>query len=405
MDATVGMDRMPPDTGSITDHLEGGNCVPGATDQGSCIDPTNVCVTWSPQGATAPVSTCVRPCEIAMDCANSAVGQVCGGVFAVRDNTARIIAQKACVSGTVGEGETANVSLSHAPTAMTGCADDFVPIPWFFGSALFELDDDQGSCARPCGADDDCNVPNAKGTKCVGGIFNSTVTPGLCQTRFAGKGARCSSTSAIEMCNTSSVAPGAANGSQNYICIDFGLNDTENTNGQVYGACFEVCRATADCETRADNAMHAIACETGVFNDPTLGLCDDNCNSFPDDCPGMGSPPKVGAELRGMTCQTLANQAGTIDLGFCIDVSQTLNPLLTPFDFQMGTIPQECDMDPLGCPDRAICLQVDQQGRTGCVYGCDSSTTAPGLNGCANTGFATCTLIAAPPGTEGVCTP
>lgn len=385
----------PPDSGvDPRADQEGGSCTPGATEQGSCVDPANVCVTWSPEGFTTQISTCIRPCESDTDCSTSPAGAVCGNVVAGLEG-GRVVGIKACVSAVVGEGERANLSLRHEPAPMTGCAEPYHAYPWFIGSLLFELDDDQASCGLPCGTDADCAASNTT-SFCNRGVLNpetATVTPGVCQVRRADKGALCSQSTIIEMCDTSTSA--------NMVCVNLGLTEADNMDPvKEYGHCLEICEmANPTCPSRGDPAL-APTCEFGFFTSATLGLCDDNCAAFPDNCSGAGSPPPSGGTQNGMNCTQFGGSFDAPEQGLCLEVAQT-ETLFDPWDF-MNPPAIPCADDAHRCPDATTCIAVDLGGgmqTSACVYGCNTQTATTGCSGA----FPSCNQVFGATTRSGVC--
>ncbi|MCK6547956.1 hypothetical protein L6R52_19045 [Myxococcota bacterium] len=400
-DTGVRPDSGPADTG-VPDmtNMEGYSCTPGATDQGSCVDATNVCVTWSPESFETQISTCIRPCETDMDCTNSPVGQVCANIT-IGIQGGVVVGAKGCVASTVGEGQTASASLRNGGP-LTGCAEPYQAYPWYLGSLLFSLEDDQASCGLPCGSDMDCTNgrPNTNTPFCNRGILNpetATVTPGICSVRAAGKGSLCSQSSVIEMCDTSE--------SSNVVCVDLGLTEAHNqTAGTAYGYCLEICdQMNPTCTLRNEvTGQTAAACEFGFFTSPTLGLCDDNCSSFPENCTGAGSTPPAGGTNNGMNCAQFGQSFDAPEQGLCLEISQT-EELIAPWDFM--TAPAfPCADDAHRCPNGTNCIPVDlgAAGQTSaCVYGCSTTTSTTGCENAA--GFPTCNAVFGAGTTSGVC--
>src|SRR5205823_10258047 len=81
------------------------------------------------------------------------------------------------------------------------------------------------------------------------------------------------------------------------------------------------------CQTKAD-PMHPGICKLGFFRtQPMLGMCNDACTAFPNDCQGTGSPAAPGNMQHGENCVQLTFRGGmgTIDnpdFAFCYDVDQ-----------------------------------------------------------------------------------
>jgi hypothetical protein len=369
-------------------NMEGGACSPDGTPKGSCLDDANVCTTWSPPMSTDLIATCTRPCMSDADCGGSTVGHVCASVE---------LDQKACVASVTGEGERVDVSLSHG-RPMTGCRAPLQAVHRLYGSLLLDLEDDQASCGRRCASDGECT---GAAPTCTLGVFSSTAAAagpeGVCTVRRAGKGARCSLRSIIEACDTSL--------SKNMVCTDLGLQDADNQgDANKYGLCVEICDMTdMTCRASADGA-HTASCEFGFFNDKDLGICDDRCRAFPDDCTGMGSPPAAGDTARGARCIPFRG-SGTIDRpeqSLCLDVAQR-GALLPAYDFKTAPA-SSCQGNPLACPDETICIGADPStGSAVCAYGC--TTMGGGPSGCESTGLSTCKQDFGTDTTAGICEP
>lgn len=363
---------------------EGQPCTPGATPRGSCSDPTNLCVEWSPTSRSPEsVSSCVRPCATALDCL--ATTPICAAV---------LFDQLGCVSATSALGEVATPSLRHGGT-MSGCAAPYQAIPWFFGSLLFALDDDQLSCGLRCGTFADCVTA---APYCSMNVFTATPT-GLCQARRADKGARCSQLSGLEMCDTSSTA--------NMVCVDLGLNEADNMAPDVeHGVCLETCTPMdMSCGAHADPVLNG-TCDFGFFTSATLGLCDDGCSAFPDNCQGTGSPPLSGETARGKRCLQFRGM-GTADMpdnSLCIDVAQA-GTLFPPWDFGIIAPAISCSDNASSCPDETTCIAADfPTGMSNvCVFGCNSQAASTGCSG--HAGFPNCTSAFGGNLNAGVCSP
>jgi hypothetical protein len=368
-------------------NMEGGACSPSDTPQGSCLDASNVCKAWNAAMAADVVASCIRPCMSDGDCAASPVGHVCATVD--RD-------EKACVSMALGEGQRVDTSLSHM-RPMTGCQSPLQAVHRLSGSLLLDLDDDQASCGRACSADGECT---GTAHTCTLGVLSSSTAPGqlsgICTIRRAGKGARCSTRSIIGACDTGL--------SQNMVCTDLGLEDADNQgDADKFGLCVEICdMVDTTCRATPDGA-HMPKCEFGFFNDQTLGICDDRCNAFPDNCTGMGSPPSPGDTARGAHCIPFRG-SGSFDMpdqALCIDVEQH-GATLPIYDFKT-TPAASCDQNTIACPDKTVCVGADPaSGFSVCVYGC---TTSGGTSGCEATGFPTCKADLGNATKAGICEP
>lgn len=362
----------------LRDHL-GGSCTPGPTRQGSCADADLQCVEWSLPQSMTKVSTCVRPCTASADCADEMTNRVCASV---------LLEQKACVSGTVGEGEVAELSLRRGGP-MSGCAEPLEAFPWYVGSLLFALEDDQASCGRRCRVAGDCRTPTPF---CSTGVLTSTPS-GVCQVRKAAKGALCSQRSVIEMCDSSET--------EDVVCVNLGLTEADNRPlERELGHCLEVCTMDRPvCATRSDPRLSA-TCELGFFSNETLGVCDDNCTAFPDGCSGAGSDAAEGGNARGSTCVQFGAAFDAPDQALCIDIAQE-GELFSAWDF-MAPPAAPCADNAYRCPDRTTCTTVDlgAQQTSACVYGCDTMTGA----GCEGTGFPTCGAVFGEGLRSGVCT-
>src|SRR5207248_1915007 len=117
--------------------------------------------------------------------------------------------------------------------------------------------------------------------------------------RKAGKGAKCSSRRGTEICDV-----GAAPG---FVCLDLGEYDADNMAGgenDSFGECFEICDAMNPCASKPDMTHNGV-CTFGFFQSATLGICNDACTEFPNDCQGMGSPPAAGGTRRGQNCVSI----------------------------------------------------------------------------------------------------
>jgi hypothetical protein len=274
---------------------------------------------------------------------------------------------------------------------MTGCKPPLLAVHRLDGSLLLDLDYDQGSCAMPCATDNDCTTLSPA---CVS-MTSTAASSGqsVCMVRHAAKGASCSLFAANEMCDLGL--------SRNMICADLGLSNAEQMSDRHVGVCVELCDAREmRCRARPD-AQHEPACEYGFFSDMGVGICDDNCSAFPDDCVGPGSRPAAGNQARGMNCIPFPG-SGTIDApdqALCIDVAQK-GAVFPIYDFQ-GAPSASCDTDVIACPHQTSCVSGDPF-TTGsvCVYGC---TTSRMPDGCDGTGHNTCRQVFGMTVQAGVC--
>lgn len=339
------------------------------------------------------------PCETNDDCRTSSAGRLCGNV-ATRIENGNVVPVKACVERLENEGDTAMRSKRLAPRPMSGCRDPLQAFPAQTASQLFALEVDQASCGKLCASDADCtqSLPRVLAPVCSLGVLQSVTTPGVCTTRRAGKGAMCSLSSVIEICDVEQTP--------NMICVNLNLSESHaNDPRGPYGYCLEICdMMNPTCVTSNDPVLQS-TCEFGLFTSPDIGLCDDNCSAFPDNCTGRGSPPPSppqSAAQRGMSCMPFGQLSGSAtDINLCLDVAQT-EPLFPPWDFS-NIPPMACMEDVHRCPDGAICLQVDLG--TGnqdsvCIFGCDTTT---GTTSCAQAPFQNCSNVFGT--TQGVCTP
>jgi hypothetical protein len=352
-----------PDTGLHPSGDEGQPCFPDAPE--SCRWPATTCVRWSPENSTEPiVASCVRECVEDFECADSQIGPHCRSV---------LFGMKACVADGRGAGEVIEPTLRHGGP-MTGCGgggfgpDLLQAIPRTAGSFLSDLEDDQLSCAQRC----DDTQPCATGPYCARNLLPDP-PDGICQRRQAKRGARCSMRSAVEMCDASSGAF--------MVCVDAGLYAIENQDPDLeFGICLEICtQQDPTCRSEGD-PNHVAQCEFGLINAPDLGVCDDNCSAFPDDCTGPGSPPIAGHMQRGATCFQINGTAQAPEVGLCIDVAQD-GALLDVWDFV--STPEPCADMGARCPDGSHCAPVDQANSGACVIGCDTQGMPTGCEGAA----------------------
>lgn len=399
-------------------NAEGHQCIPdNAGGKGSCSDPNAICSTWGVDQNNAPFATCMILCQTDADCAASKTGNTkCGlGVVPkVEGNNIAVSFRNMCVSAVLQEGQLAsfdalNTDDNGAPLPMTGCAADLLPIPnqdLAVGSIfvpLFNYFADQGSCGRLCMSNADCKNPAAPVCSSPWiGLSSDTSTAtqnfGNCVARKAGKGAQCSFVNVTKMCDPA----------QGLVCIGVVPMDADNTRDKdSYGQCTELCTAQAKCKVQVQPSLPP-ACLTGLFKaDPTLGLCSDNCTSFPDNCTHDASAPPPGGTARGMSCQEVPNtrtpsvayQKPIISL--CTDVEQ-VGPVLPAYTGS-GAATGDCFLNFTACPHGTFC---DTQGsantnKGACFYGC-STTTATASAIC---GAQTPKLTCKPEAPQGVTAP
>ncbi len=376
---TTGMDMgtTMPDTGvGIIAGKEGEECSPGDTPCETGLD----CLNLSGQN-TMPadqVLICLRQCMADADC--TGVGTTCAGGV--------------CVETVAQEGEIARLSKLGG-NALSGCATDLVSLPG--GAGLFDLEDDERSCVRPCSAaGTECT--DSRFPHCNVGILTSTATPGICTSARRTVGSPCSLRNGTESCSFDSMTEGSM------FCIDpFGILDMGPASS---GHCVQICSSMDTTCRNAHQPSLTGSCVTGLFTNPDVGLCSDGCSAYPNNCANASCRHMLGSDwmnMGGTQAQLIDNPA----LSWCLEPTATT---LAEWDPASGSAPdstQNCEGKANQCPAGTYCQGV-AQGVGGCVVGCNSTANA-NPNGCEARTTTTCAslgLLFNQPATQGgICAP
>ncbi len=379
-----------PDTGPVgicPPNTLGCDCTPDAMGgPGTCASPDHACVQWSAEDEPL-LATCVKPCDFAMNGDTECANEFTAG----RMNRPANVCRGLCVEQEVADGQDCNRGAVRGER-LSGCAAGSLCITGINETAYI------GSCGRPCADNGDCAAPNPV---CNPNILSSTVTPGICSARRLGAGSICRPADITGQCDSTNTFPFGTPvqnvPSLNCFSIFFGT--------EPLGHCYEISATTVPeatrCSASSDNVLER-ECMTGLFQNPAICLCSDNCEGFPNNCPGMGS------ESNGQNCTGDIQFNGRPEDEFyswCLDV---ISPVIPEWDW--ATNPQPCDQaesDAYRCERGTLCLAV-QQGVTACVRACDATATGTAAVTC--TGATRTATVCTSLGIEGleeagVCTP
>lgn len=311
------------------------------------------------------VRSCLRSCETDVDCEISDSNPLCREVRFGFD---------ACVASEVQEGETANLSQVNGP--LSGCSNDLssggthlVGISRSAGSGLWELDDEESSCARQCSPNDpsDCT---ARAPHCTAPFFNSMDVPGICVVARSVQGAPCSRKDATQQCSRNRDEDGRL------VCWDYLGQYDDDTRG----TCHQLCNiANQDC-VNVHDATQTPTCLQSLTSTIT-GMCNDGCSRHPGTCQGTGSDRVGGEPGLGMNCTYgfIRDSGSTVDnpdIAICYDI---VDPVLDIWDFTAGG--DNCEDAANSCPMGSYCQSDGTTGDSFCVFGCTTSTTAQ-MSGC-----------------------
>lgn len=380
---------MPPQT--CPDGTEGCACASSlAPDealrfrQDDCDDGLR-CVPWDLLSGrfdlAAPVQSCVRPCDRAIDCGPN---QVCTRTGFSAETGAdavcvdRVAADdRACGLSRAERSRIPGVSL-RTPRTLVGCEDGSRCIT----GALEDLHPDEGVCVETCAASADCLDP---GAHCNPDVLRTngpagSDTFGVCQPARIGQGSICGTDDPeaiglLGQCDTSLATP------VNTICVPIGgltpdglgICMTPCDDGGQFGPCTG---------TEPDGTPQT--CSDPFFTSGA-GVCNSGCTNYPDDqCGGDG---EFGL---GRFCMAYLGGGQGQSVGLCMDRRP---PPLTPArldPFGMVLEPGQNCFAPGGslaftqCPSAHHCEIVDfQQGVGLCIAGCGGPQSTDGNAYCA----------------------
>ncbi len=377
----------------------GCRCTPGATPQGSCVDPTNTC-----RHITGAFAFCERACVADADC----VGQNIGGV-----RPAPLCRGNRCVEEEASDDEACRThALSWAPVA--GCRPGASCVAPGSGYPI-----GHGVCAQLCAptaADPNGGCPAAMPYCNPRVLSNGSAQVGLCSVARLDVGARCrGGQSFTQRCDT--------RGSASLVCVSNDLVDAWPGLPLDEGFCLELCDPTQPvCSATSDPAIGPGTCVNigvGSSGQP-LGLCSHECDVVPNNCSGAG----VGA---GQHCEELGlptSGGGPSRVALCTDVQtpvlsearvRNLNGRPAPIP---GVAFDSCE-DPARtgaahqCEQHTACLAgfgSPSSPDAACVRLCTPTAAAPpyDVNECAGSPHAgsVCVPLANVPGANvGFCTP
>ncbi len=387
-DGGNGLDGGAPDAGPTGCPIgdEGCLCGFGLT----CNDPALTCLDTSNGTLPGPqrIHVCVRECTNDLAClASIPSNTLCRPVF---------FGTQACVSAEVDEGRTIDMSRRRGPP-MTGCAPGLVALPDYVG---FGLEQDQGSCGRPCDPNamvGGLNGCNAQYPYCNPDILNSPITPGICSLRAPGPGDTCSRSSAVLMCDSAPATLGTSGRRMQCLGLPEEIFDaTDPSDEKLGGICAALCDlALPDCGHVSDPGIGPASCRAIGPSNPTLGFCSNDCNDFPNNCMN----PSAFGNGSQCTGDILLNQ------GFTFSFCRAVNPPVIP-EWDWTTAPaNRCLNEPGGetrCEAGTRCFNDNLGGV--CVRPCTTSST---ITGCAQGINSTCdpTRIGVPTDGLGLCIP
>lgn len=292
-------------------------------------------------------AVCMLECEAAADCSGSIIGSICGGGL--------------CVSETVGEGETALVD----GTNFQGCDPELIRLASETPGGV--------DCARNCATDADCTTPGLGFCSPNNGSFTSETITGLCMASTGYHGQPCSDSHFTRGCTIDRDTYGTV------FCTDFFGTIDDNEEYEAY--CLSFCGdldqdpATPDdgcvrpanrpndpdqtCTTSLDDGSDLLAV-AGV------GVCNDNCEAFPNSCGGTDPVKCAPSPIAGLT------------------FSQCTNPLSPELEIwypDLGAVNAtfDCSANPLRCPADTICVSAGNAAA--CVLGCAPGEAVTGCEG------------------------
>jgi hypothetical protein len=358
----------------------GCECQPGgqADPQGTCLDEGHICLTFSEDPAT---SICVAPCDLAngnADCEGQIVANrqnrpasTCRG--GLLNNTGT------CTETTVDDGEECAYG-ALAGERLAACPE---------GSACFigfgTEEPYLGSCGRTCAGDTDCAAPRPV---CLTGVLNSTVASGICTDELRGPGSACRPGDITGLCPDSDVIDfGGGNRFGRIQCV--GLLSEE------VGHCVELCDTRqpggGQCPSvRANSPNLQPACASDVFNIPNVGVCEDNCSNFPEDC-----------NSQDQNCASITLRTSMAQISWCLDI------LPDPLSEFNGSAGDDCASDPdtFRCPKGTLCVG-DGSGGGLCARGCNATVTGTAAaSQCAASPIMGATCMADMGQADGICAP
>lgn len=269
-----------------------------------------------------------------------------------------------CAQSVANEGEVATVTANE----IQGCAED---LNRFAGD-----EPNQVECAKVCATAADCTTPGIAVCNLNGGSFTNPEITGICTRREGVHGEPCSSSHIVEGCTLDRDSQGTV------FCTDFwGELDDDLA---LEGVCLNFCgNLDGDGSTPDDTCVTPFTrpgdpvprcVTTNIDGNPILsafpdvGVCSDNCDSFPNSCGGADPT----------SCWPLYPNFG---IGFSQCLYPT-GPELPVWYRALGTpTPDENCLERYNrCPADAHCELVSGTQAV-CIYGCDP-TAAPGATGC-----------------------
>lgn len=336
----------------------GCRCTPGgeANPQGSCEDETHVCILWTDPNDTMveQTATCQKPCDAEANGDTECLAELVGGR---ETRPANICRGGFCAERVVNEGEDCILGAIRGER-LSACEEGVLCITGINDTPYI------GSCGRRCETSADCT--GAGRSICNPNQLNAAPN-GICSSALNGPGAFCRPNDITGQCDgtttvtfqgtTGPVTIGALR------CYDIFIDDVQNL-----GQCFALCNTTAAGDTqcaanRANNPDLEVSCQGGLFTNPMIGLCNDACSAFPDDCGQANQTCNPPVRFQG---------APNVDFGWCFSINE---PQKAEFD---GMTADNCatnDRDRFSCPKSTFCLGI-QAGVGVCARGCDATATS-----------------------------
>ncbi|MBX2810775.1 MAG: alanine and proline-rich secreted protein Apa, partial [Myxococcales bacterium] len=305
-----------------------------------------------------PEGICLLRCETADDCRASSLSP-----------TATLCSpNQVCVHDLAPEGGFADFSSIPIVDCPTGTK--------LMSDHSSTLEPGTFSCVRPCTTDNEClgdthrycNVNN-------GAIRGPQALPGHCAEQAPlPAGSKCSTQNATQTCSLDRANHG------HLLCLD--LFDQTHAQAPDAGICTQLCgdldnnptTPNVDCQPQAPD-QPAPACDFELLPMENLGVCSEQCSSFPNDC--------------------TAPQACVPFIDICMDMEAIRDDVLPIYNASRITaqpqIPPSAEENCAGrenqCPQDAFCAIFGSTNGVpsigGCVYGCNPRLP-PARQGCSN---------------------
>lgn len=311
---------------------------------GNCVDVGAVCQVWG-DGFTPDRGTCVVPCD------PESPGRGCFDTF-VGGQTSRPagLCREFCVEDEANPDQRC-VFSAESGEQLVGCP---VGETCVVGR---NFEPYAGYCVAACHTDADC--PRER-PYCNPNLQPDRPRSGICSDARRTVGHRCSTIDPTRACDTSAQMPYQGELISRIYCIALVSEE---------GHCFEIgISGQNNCVTRGES----LPCIFGGFRLPEFCLCSDDCSAFPNDCRGRSLSGS------GQNC-TGEVFLGNTEISFCLDVD---SPPIPEWDFNPRG--QGCDNedDRWRCELGTHCVPVGNDGRSGCLRGCNADAPSPEAAGC-----------------------